>query len=267
MRRYSLAYLTAASLSVPQMLAAAARLGYQTVGLRLHPNAPGAQHQPLLGDAATLREAVAVQRDTGVGVFDLEIIRLAEGFDPEVYRPLLEAGAALGAKAVLVAGDDLNEARLTDNYARLCAFMQPFGMTADLEFMPWTAVPNAQVALRVVTAAGRPANAGILVDALHFARSSSTLDDLRAIPPGLLHYAQACDAADGTGFTTDQLIHTARCDRLLPGEGVIDVAAIFAALPGNLPVSVEVPNHARAPRVGDVEWSRAALAATQGVLG
>ena len=129
------------------------------------------------------------------------------------------------------------------------------------------AVPNAQVALRVVTAAGRPANAGILVDALHFARSSSTLDDLRAIPPGLLHYAQACDAADGTGFTTDQLIHTARCDRLLPGEGVIDVAAIFAALPGNLPVSVEVPNHARAPRVGDVEWSRAALAATQGVLG
>ena len=44
MRRYSLAYLTAASLSVPQMLATAARLGYQTVGLRLHSNAPGAQH-------------------------------------------------------------------------------------------------------------------------------------------------------------------------------------------------------------------------------
>jgi sugar phosphate isomerase/epimerase len=266
MRRYSLAYLTAASLSVPQMLVAAAQLGYATVGLRLQPNAPGAPHQPLLGDAALLREALAVQRGTGVGVFDLEIIRLAEGFDPAACRPLLDAGAALGAKAVLVAGDDPDPARLADSYARLCAYMQPYGLTADLEFMPWTAVPNAQAALRTVSAAGHPANAGILVDALHVARSDTTLDDLRAIPPGLLHYAQACDAADGTGFTTEQLVHTARCERLLPGEGVIDVAAIFAALPGDLPVSVEIPHHLRAPLLGDVEWARQALAATRSVL-
>lgn len=43
----------------------------------------------------------------------------------------------------------------------------------------------AQAALRIVAGAGRPSNAGILVDALHVARSGTTLDDLRAIPRAL----------------------------------------------------------------------------------
>jgi sugar phosphate isomerase/epimerase len=267
MRTYSLAYLTASGLTPPQMLATAAQLGYGHVGMRLQPNMPGAPHQVLLGDAAMLRETLAVQRDTGVGVFDIEIIRIGADFDPQAHRPLLEAGAALQAKAVLVAGDDLDLPRLADSYARLCAFMQPYGMTADLEFMPWTAVPDAQAALRTVRAAGSPANAGILVDALHFARSSTTLDDLRALPRELLHYAQACDAPPGKNFTVEQMIHTARCERLLPGEGGIDIAGIFNALPGDLPVSVEIPHQLRATELGDVEWAKQALAATRQVLG
>jgi sugar phosphate isomerase/epimerase len=140
---------------------------------------------------------------------------------------LLEAGAALAAKAVLVAGDDTDVARLTDSYARLCEAMAAFGMSADLEFMPWTAVPDAKAALRIVDGAGRPGNAGILVDALHVSRSGTTLDDLRAIPRALLHYAQICDAPTreqiGRPFTVEEMIHTARCERLLPGEGGIDL--------------------------------------------
>ena len=267
MRTYSLAYLTASGLTPPQMLAAAAQLGYRHVGMRLQPNMPGAPHQVLLGDAAMLRETLAVQRDTGVGVFDIEIIRIGADFDPQAHRPLLEAGAALQAKAVLVAGDDLDLPRLADSYARLCAFMQPFGMTADLEFMPWTAVPDALAALRTVRAAGSPANAGILVDALHFARSPTTLGDLRALPRELLHYAQICDAPAGKDFTVEQMIHTARCERLLPGEGGIDLAGLFSALPADLPISVEVPHQLRVAQLGDVEWSRLALEASHKLLG
>lgn len=266
MRSYSLAYLTAANLTPPQMLAAAAQLGYGHVGLRLRPNAPGAPYQPLLGDAAILRETLAVQRDTGVGVFDIEIVRIDAAFDPQAYLPMFEAAAALQARAVLVAGDDTDLARLADNYARLCAVLQPYGMTADLEFMPWTAVPHAQAALRTVQAAGSPVNAGILVDALHVARSHTTLDDLRALPPGLLHYAQICDAPAGKDFTVEQMVHTARCERLLPGEGGIDPARIFAALPADVPVSVEVPHQVRVAQVGDVEWARQALAASRRLL-
>lgn len=267
MRTYSLAYLTAPHASVSRAITLAASLGYGFVGLRLQPNAPGAPHQPLLGNAALLREARARLDDSGVGVFDLEIIRIGEAFDPGVYLPLLEAGAALGARAVLVAGDDANEERLAQNYARLCELMRPYHLSADLEFMPWTGVKHAQAALRVVQRAGTPQNAGVLVDALHFGRSASTLQDIAALPAGLLHYAQICDAPAGQHFSTEAMIQTAREARMLPGEGSIDVRGLFAALPQSLPVSVEIPDFKRAAVLGEQAWAAAALAACKRVLG
>lgn len=262
-RIYSLAYLGAHRCTPVEAIQVAAAEGYGYVGLRPWPNAPGAPQQHLLGDSKALRETVAAQRDTGVGVFDLEIIRINEGFDPHTWDALYEAGAELKAKAILVAGDDRDEQRLTDNYARLCEVMKPFGMTADLEFMPWTAVPDANAALRVIRNAGTPGNAGVLVDALHFGRSNTTLDDIRAIPRELLHYAQICDAEAGTHFTTEELIHTARCERLLPGDGNIDLKGLFDALPADLPVSVEVIHLEREKTAGVREWAAMCLAASR----
>jgi sugar phosphate isomerase/epimerase len=145
--------------------------------------------------------------------------------------------------------------------------MGPYGLTADLEFMPWTAVKDAKSALRVIDLAGRPSNAGILVDALHFGRSTTSLADIAAIPRALLHYAQMCDAQAGLNFTTEALIHTARQERLLPGEGNIDVTGLFATLPQDLPVSVEIVNLERSKPIGDKAWAELCLKATQKVLG
>jgi sugar phosphate isomerase/epimerase len=258
-RTYSMAYLTSHTLTPPESIRLAAELGYANVGLRLLPNAAGAPQQFLIGLPDVLRETLTAQRETGVGVLDLEIIRIGAGFDAHLYLPLLEAGAALKARAVLVAGDDPDFARLVDGYAQLCELMSPFGMTADLEFMPWTAVPDAQSAMRVVKAGGDPANAGILVDALHFGRSNTTLDDIRAIPRALLHYAQICDAEAGTHFSVEAMIHSARCERLLPGEGSIDVQGLFGALPADLPVSVEVVHMKRMADLGQRDWARLCL--------
>ena len=265
-RAYAMAYLTAHRCGAPEAVRVAAATGYNFVGLRLWPNVPGTPYQHLLGDAALMRETLAACRDTGVGVFDLEIVRIGEGFDPRLYLPLFEAGAELGARAVLVVGDDTDPARLATSYARLCEQMAPFGLTADLEFMPWTAVPDARSALALVEAAGSPANAGILVDALHFGRSNTTLDDIRAIPRRLLHYAQICDGEAGTHFSTEQLLHTARCERLMPGEGNIDLSGLFAALPPDLPVSVEVVHLLREAVTPAQAWAAECLAASRPFL-
>ena len=262
-RIYSLAYLSSHRCTPAQAIQVAAQTGYQYVGLRLWPNAPGAPQQHLLGQPEALRETLAAQRDTGVGVFDLEIIRINADFDPHTWDALYDVGAQLKAKAILVAGDDPDEARLTANYARLCEVMKPYGITADLEFMPWTEVKDAKSALRIVQNAGMPGNAGILVDALHFGRSSTTLDDIRAIPPQLLHYAQICDAEAGLNFSTEQMVHTARCERLLPGDGNIDVQGLFNALPVDLPVSVEVVNFGREAHTPPAEWALECLAASR----
>jgi sugar phosphate isomerase/epimerase len=266
MRTYSLAYLGSHRCTPPEAIRVAAANGYQYVGLRLWPNAPGAPQQHLLDRPEVLRETLAAQGDTGVGVFDVEIIRIGDHFNPHTWDALYDACAALQAKAILVAGDDTDEARLTQNYARLCEVMAPYGLTADLEFMPWTAVPNASSALRIVQNAGTPANAGILVDALHFGRSHTTLDDIRAIPRGLLHYAQICDAVAGTHFSTEQMIHTARCERLLPGDGTIDVQGLFDALPPDLPISVEVVNFEREKTADPSAWAGICLAASRPFL-
>ena len=265
-RNYSIAFLTASSLTPPQAVAAAAQLGYSHVGLRLWPSVVGGEFQNLIGDPQMMRETIAALKDTGVGVRDLEVVRIATGFDANSCRPLIEAGAALGARAVLVTGEDPDAQRLAQSYGRLCELALPLGLTVDLEFLPWTAVRDANGALAVLAAAGRPTNAGVLVDALHMARSSSTLADIAALPRECLHYAQICDGPGSGSFTQAEIIHTARFERLLPGEGSIDLRGLFGALPADLPLSIEIPHHIRMPRLGAVEWARQALAASRALL-
>ena len=266
MRAYSLSYLTASSLTAPQAVLVAAETGYSHVGLRLCASMPGGAFQDLLHDAPLMRETLASMQDTGVGVFDIEVIRIGENFDASDWLALLEAAAALKARGVLVVGDDPDPARLAQSFGRLCALAQPFALTIDLEFLPWTPVRDANGALAIVDAAGRPPNAGVLVDALHMARSSSTLADIAALPVACLHYAQICDGPGSGSFTHEQMLYTAVYERLLPGEGGIDLKGIVQALPPDLPVGIEIPHHIRQPQLGAREWARQALVATRAVL-
>lgn len=266
MRSYSLSYLTANGQTPPDMVSLAARHGYRYVGLRLLPNAPGAPQQFMIGQPAVLAETRARMGDTGVGVFDLEIIRIGEGFDLNAYKPLMEVGAALGARSLLVAGDDEDASRLAAHYAQVCELAATYQLNADLEFMPWTAVRTASDALAVIRAAGSPAAAGVLVDALHVARSGTTVEDIAAIPRALLHYAQICDAPALTPATHAEMIYDARENRQLPGEGGIALAPLFAALPADLPIAVEVPNFKRVATLGEDAWAGMAMAAAQAVL-
>lgn len=264
-RPLSLAQLIALPYSPPQMLQLAADSGCAAAGIRLLPAAPGGVHYPLMNDAALLRETLACSAATGVRVLDLEVLRLNAGFELAACRPFLEVGARLGAKHILVAGDDPDEARLTATFAALCQAAAPYGLSCDLEFMPWTAVRDAKTAHRIVAAAAQP-NGAVLVDALHWARSGSTLEDIAALPRSRLNYAQICDGAVPGPATVEGLIHDARCERLLPGEGGIALRALFERLPADLPVSIEVPSESRAPAMGYAAWAKAAVAATRRVL-
>lgn len=264
-RIYSLAYLTTAPMPPPDAIVLALKLGYQAIGVRLAPAAPGGDFSPLIEDPALLRETIARVADTGVPIFDVEIARLNANFRIEQFYVLLETAGKLGARAILVAGDDPDEQRLTHSYAAFCDAAAPYGLTADLEFMPWTAVSDAKTALRIVTGADRP-NGRILVDALHAARSSTTLADIAAIPTSRLSYGQLCDAPAEIPTTTEGLIHTARCARLLPGEGGIDLVGMVRTLPGDLPLSLEIPHAERLPLLGAEEWARQALAAAKRIV-
>lgn len=264
-RLLSLSHLTALPYAPPALIQLAADAGCGACGVRMLPATPGGTAYPLMHDAAQLRETLARQRTLGLEVLDIEIIRIGKAFDPHAYGAFLEVGQRLGARAVLVGGDDGDDAQLAEHFARLCEAAAPYGLACALEFMPWAAVKDVGAAARIVAAAAQP-NGAVLVDAMHYARSGSTLDDVRALPKAWLRYAQLCDAAVPGPETVEALIHDARCARLLPGEGGIDLAALLAVLPPELPIAVEVPHDVRAPAMGYGAWTRAAVEATRRLL-
>ena len=262
---FALAALTPVELAPPEMIEVASKTGYSQVGLRLIPVAPGSWAYPLMDDPAMLRETLARIADTGVGVGDLEIAMLKPDTDVSRFLPMLEAGGKLGAKHVLVAGYDPEETRLVETFGDFCDAAAPFGLTADLEFMPWTSVPNVSAAIRVVAAANRP-NGGVLVDPLHFSRSRSTVAELGELRREWLHYWQLCDAPVQESYTPDELLHTSRAERLFPGEGEIDLVSLARAMPPDLPVSLEIPRQELARTVGAEERARRAMESAKAVL-
>ncbi|MEU7923366.1 TIM barrel protein [Micromonospora zamorensis] len=259
---YSLAHLTALSLSPPDLVDAAAEAGYRYVGLRLTRVTPQEPHYPLATDPALMRTTKVRLAATGVEVLDIELARISPDDDPREFLRFLEAGAELGARHVIAQLPDPDRARKIDRYAQLCELARPLGLTVDLEFPSWTETPDLREAVRVLRGADQP-NVGMLIDLLHFARSGSSVDDLRQLPVDWFHFVHVCDAPPGVPATNEGLIHTARFERLFPGEGGIDVHGILDALPPGLPYALEIPRATLVAQVGAREHARLAITAAR----
>lgn len=265
-RDYALAFLTVPDLAPAEAIRTAAETGYASVGLRLLPAAAGGEGPyPILTDRAVLAEARAGLADTGIRVGDVEIVRLKPATDPQEFIPFLDCAAALGAANILVAGDDPEPARLTQTFGAFAALAARYGLTADLEFMPWTGVRDAAAALAIVEGAGQP-NGGVLADALHWDRTGGRAEDLTRIPRHRIHYFQLCDAPAEYDPDDAGLIAIARGGRLLPGEGGIDLKTFVRALPDDVPVSVEIASAELTQRFPPRERAARALAAAKAVV-
>ena len=262
MHDYSLAHLTALHLSPPELVEAAAAGGYRYVGLRLTQVAASDPVYPLATDAALMRETKARLKRTGVGVLDIELARLDPNTPPESLQAVLEAGAELGARHVIGQLPDPSRDRKIGRFAALCDLARPLGLTVELEFPSWTETPDLAEAVHVMRSVNRP-NAGILIDLLHFARSRSSIDELRKLPRAWFRFAHVCDAAAEIPATREGLIHTARAERLFPGEGGIDVRGILAALPPDIPYALEIPRVTLSALIGEKECARLALRAAR----
>jgi sugar phosphate isomerase/epimerase len=147
----------------------------------------------MLDDTPRLRETAAQFADTGVRLLDIEALRLLPDNRHDDARRILDAGARLGARNVLVIANDPDEGRLVERLAAVCAAAVDRGLRACLEFMIFSAVRTLADARGVLDRAGHRGGA-VLVDALHLCRSGGTPADLAAVPARLLPYAQLCDA-------------------------------------------------------------------------
>jgi sugar phosphate isomerase/epimerase len=164
-----------------------------------------------------------------------------------VPEGFLEVSARLGARHVLVMSAEPDEARTVERFVELCERAAGYGLDVGLEFAIYTGVRTLAHAAQVVARSKQP-NASVLIDALHFSRSGGLPSHLAEVDPALLRYAQICDAGPDMPRPDDTaaLIREARTGRLLPGEGVLPLAALVAALPAGVPVAIEAPCRATA---------------------
>ena len=258
---FSLAHLTLLDSSPLEMVEIAQSTGYDFVSFRLTPVCKNEEVFPLATNAALRNKVKALLNDTGVRVLDIELARLGVKEEPEDYLKVMEAGADLGAKHLICQAPDHDHNRVVDRFSKLCELAKPFGLTVDLEFLPWSKMANLNDAAHILEQANAD-NAGILVDILHFARSASTLEQLSSLPKSWFHFMHLCDADKVIPKTTEGLIHTARSDRDFPGKGSINVKEIVNTLP-QIPYSLEIPNDLLRQQLGNKEYARQALLAAK----
>ncbi|MEX2224375.1 MAG: TIM barrel protein, partial [Candidatus Rokuibacteriota bacterium] len=248
LRPISLAHLTVLDTTPPELVTVAAAAGFRTVGIRLTATpSVGVPPYDILPEGPMLRETLLRMADTGVSVLDTEFLR----FEPEhpvgIPEGFLEVSARLGAKHVLVMSAEPDETRTIERFGELCDRAARYGLHVGLEFAVYTGVRTLAHAAQMVARSKR-ANVSVVVDALHFSRSGGVPADIGCVDPSLFRYGQICDASADVPepHDTPNLIREARTGRLLPGEGVLPLRELVAALPAGLPLAIEAPSRAPA---------------------
>ena len=258
----SLAHLTVLDVPPPALFDLAADAGYQNVGIRILPAAPGAVSYPL--SPSTVVDWRRRLADAGVGVHDVEFIPLTPDVRVEDYASILALAGELGAKRLNVSGDDADVDRLVERFGTMCDIAADAGIGVDLEFMRFRIVGTLRQALDVVTRAGRP-NGRLLIDVLHLFRSGGTAEMLAKVPASALGSLQLSDAS--LQDPTDAgIVEEAREARLFPGEGALPLKAFLHALPGDIPVGLEVPAARTHPELTAKERAAAACTAARALL-
>jgi sugar phosphate isomerase/epimerase len=214
------------------------------------------------------QEVRALTQDAGILVLDVEVIWIRPGPDDPDHFRIIDAGAEIGARHVLVVSSEPDLGVAAARFGRLSDHAAACGLRACLEFGAFTAVRSLAAALEVLARAGRP-EAGLLIDPLHLRRTGGAPGDLRGVDPNRFPYAQICDAAaDGPGpEDVKAILHEALDLRLPLGEGGLPLGALLDVLPPATPLSVELRSKALRDRYPDpAERARALLASTRAGL-
>ncbi|WP_028744921.1 sugar phosphate isomerase/epimerase family protein [Rhizobium mesoamericanum] len=233
------AHFSSIALPPEEFAVTAARAGFASIGLRLHPAFPGAPFYELPVGSHSAQEFKAIADGEGVKVFDIEFFVIDESFVAASHEATVAAAANIGARRLSACGDDRDGGRLAANLSEFCALAAQYGMSVDIENMGWRTVRTFRDSVAVVNSCGAE-NAGVLVDGIHFFRNGASIDELR-VNAGKVKHVQLCDVRGPAPKTSDAMIAEARSGRLAPGEGELPLMDLWAATESGAAISVEVP--------------------------
>lgn len=219
-----------------ETIGAAAAGGFDAVGLWIEPEN---------WSALLTRDTRRALADTGLELLDVEVIWIKPDTSLDLHRRTIDIGAELGAKHVLCVSSNPDAAATAATLATLCEHAQASAMRVALEFGIFTEVKTLSAAMAVLDAVAHPLRA-LLIDPIHVDRSGSSIAEIAAVPRALLPYAQFCDAPatrpdphDFNAIITDAIDLREQC-----GDGALPLAAMLAALPADIPLSIELRSKA-----------------------
>lgn len=250
-RRVGLAQLSLVGTAPPRLVTIASEAGFDFIGARVRPVTATERPYDLQPGSPMLKETLARMQETGVTVEDIEFLLLDGSNQRDAWLQMMEAGQALGARTLTVACSDPDASRFTDTLAQLAVDGRGFGIMPTLEPISYQVVRSIPDAAE----RARQAGCGIVVDSLHFNRFGGTLDEVQACT-SLVPLLQLCDGPAERPADQAGLVFESRSERQVPGEGDFNLADLVAALPADLPVSVETPSDRRAAELGEAGWAR-----------
>ncbi|EJL28744.1 sugar phosphate isomerase/epimerase [Novosphingobium sp. AP12] len=262
MDRLAIEFISVLGLPPVEFVKLAADLGVGHIGLAPKPitaNPHGYPAWDLLADTALRRETLAAMADTAVQVSLGEGFLIRDGLDADAFAPMLDLFAELGAPLV----NAVNMVASAEPFGRFAEMARTRGMVATVEFLPLMPPASFAKALAFTDACGSD-NARVLVDAMHFFRGGSGVEELTGIDPSRIGYVQICDVPMPARMTDYGL--EARENRLGPGEGDLPLADFIAAIPADVIVGLEVPQVGRAQDAGPAERLAPMIAIARALL-
>ncbi len=246
MRNLGIDFISGFSLPPTALARLAAELGCTSISAVLSPPPFNPENYPdwsLRTDKALRRELIDTLAATGVVLALAEGLFVMPGLEIESYAQDLDIMAELGAERVSAISFDPDLDRSFDQFAKAAEMAGQRGLTTVTEFAPCFTVTDLPTALAAVRHVGR-ADFRITLDTMHLFRSGGTAADLAALDPGLIGYVQLCDVP--TEPALPLYMDEGMYERLAPGEGDAPLVDVLRALPGDVPISIEIPQRARA---------------------
>ena len=262
-----MSYLTAPVASPLESIRIASDVGYDHLGLRIHPTAAADAPSSLLGNKALAAECRRRLDDSGLTVTEVESWMIRRGFDLSHSAVAMEAAAELGSPRLIAVTDmrgAIEQAEIEDRFAALTEMASGYGLGIDFEPIAHRAAGTLAQALEVV-AAGAAYGAGLILDMLHIDRMGISPAELAKLDHSLLHNVHLCDAPPKPADLETMVRHSA-FDRDLPGQGALPLRAYLGTLPADRPLSIEIPMTRLAETMSPQERARRCLAASKRLL-
>lgn len=225
-------------LGYPDKLRATQLAGFRE--LSMHPH----EVRDIIAAGTSAREMLVMADDHGVRITRLDPLSnwnphwLPDNMDPVYVRDFnitaeefFDICEMLGCthaslNATFPAGK-MSFDEVVEHYAATCKLGAEHGIICDLENIPIWTVGTVQQAWDIVRTAGMK-NGGLVFDTLHYIRSHSTLDMLKAVPSDQIHCVQV---NDGPLKLPEGVLLKDNCfDRHWPCEGEFPLVEILTLL-------------------------------------